>query len=79
MYVLCYFVVVRWLIRLLASYIPPNPGPVVDQVSGKTLMQHAGLWTFTLGENARIPGMRERMFVSSKDQGSNTIYVVPGR
>lgn len=62
----------------LSSYIPPNPGPVVDQVSGKTLMQHAGLWTFTLGENARIPGMKERMFVSSKDQLSNTIYVVPG-
>jgi tRNA U34 2-thiouridine synthase MnmA/TrmU len=40
--------------------------------------EHSGLWNFTIGENARIPGMATKMFVSRKDTISNTIFVVPG-
>lgn len=62
----------------LASYIPPNPGPIIDKTTGEVISRHSGLWNYTIGENARIPGMPMKMFVSQKDATSNTIFVVPG-
>ncbi|KAG9226479.1 hypothetical protein CCMSSC00406_0005854 [Pleurotus cornucopiae] len=62
----------------LDQYIPPNPGPIVDLLTGKTLGEHNGLWTYTIGENARISGMPMKMFVSRKDTANNRVYVVPG-
>ncbi|EKM82332.1 hypothetical protein AGABI1DRAFT_67935 [Agaricus bisporus var. burnettii JB137-S8] len=64
--------------RFLSSYIPPKPGPIIDQTTGKAIGEHSGLWNFTIGENARIPGMHTKMFVSRKDTMSNSIFVVPG-
>ena len=46
--------------------------------TGEEIGRHAGLWNFTLGQNAKIPGMAEKMFVSRKDSKTNTIFVVPG-
>jgi len=48
-------------------------------VTGEVLGEHAGLWSFTIGQNARTPGLPEKMFVASKDVKTNTIYLVPGR
>ncbi|KAF8176020.1 tRNA-specific 2-thiouridylase [Pholiota molesta] len=62
----------------LASYITPNPGPIVDKLTGKVVGQHSGLWNYTLGQNARVPGMEQRMFVGGKDVETNTIYLVAG-
>ncbi|EKM55235.1 uncharacterized protein PHACADRAFT_255702 [Phanerochaete carnosa HHB-10118-sp] len=61
----------------ISQYIPPKPGPIVD-LDGNTLGKHQGLWQFTLGQNARIPGLREKMFVCDKDPEWNEILVVPG-
>ena len=66
------------LTRLLADYFPPRPGPICDLQSGRVLAEHTGLWTLTIGQNARVPGMPERMFVVSKDPSSNTIWVSTG-
>lgn len=69
----------RWLLILIpASYIPPNPGPIVNLTTKKMVGQHSGLWTYTIGEKARIGGMAEKMFVAKKDTSSNIIYIVPG-
>ncbi|PPQ76615.1 hypothetical protein CVT26_012741 [Gymnopilus dilepis] len=62
----------------LGTYIPPKPGPIIDKLSGKVLAEHQGLWTFTIGQNARILGMKEKMFVVEKDAERNAIFVVPG-
>ncbi|KAF6751132.1 tRNA-specific 2-thiouridylase [Ephemerocybe angulata] len=62
----------------LAGYIPQNSGTIVDKMSGKVLGQHTGLWNYTIGEGARLPGMPARMTVSEKDTTTNTVYVVPG-
>lgn len=71
---------VHWLLTLIpASYIPPNPGPIIDLTTKKMVGQHSGLWSYTVGEKAKIRGMVEKMFVAKKDTPSNTIYVVPGR
>ncbi|KAM6500137.1 tRNA-specific 2-thiouridylase [Amanita muscaria] len=64
--------------KFLSSYIPTNPGPIYDISTNKLLGQHAGLWNYTIGENARIGGMPARMFVTRKDSTSNAIYVAPG-
>ncbi|KAF9473011.1 5-methylaminomethyl-2-thiouridylate-methyltransferase [Pholiota conissans] len=62
----------------LSSYITPNPGHFVDKLTGKIVGEHSGIWSFTLGQNARVPGMEQRMFVAGKDLKTNTIYLVPG-
>ncbi|KAK7467238.1 hypothetical protein VKT23_004295 [Stygiomarasmius scandens] len=62
----------------LSSYIPPNPGSIVDLTTGKTVASHHGLWGYTIGQKAKIPGMAQKMFVARKDPSSNTVYVVPG-
>ncbi|EED82467.1 predicted protein [Postia placenta Mad-698-R] len=61
----------------LSQYITPRQGPIIDLQTGKQLGTHTGLWTYTIGQNARLPGMPERMFVAKKDAERNEIYVVP--
>nr|GAT45291.1 5-methylaminomethyl-2-thiouridylate-methyltransferase [Mycena chlorophos] len=61
----------------ISSYIQPSPGPVKLLSTGKTLTQHHGLWTFTIGENIRLPGQAEKLFVIAKDVPNNTIFVGP--
>ncbi|KAJ7707512.1 5-methylaminomethyl-2-thiouridylate-methyltransferase [Mycena rosella] len=63
--------------RFIASYIPPAPGPVRMLATGATLMEHSGLWGYTIGEGLRLPGMPEKMYVVRKDIARNTIFVGP--
>lgn len=64
--------------HFLASYLSSSPGPIVDKTTGIVVAQHNGIWNFTVGEGARIPGVPEKMFVSGKNFATNTIHVVPG-
>ncbi|KAF7336791.1 tRNA-specific 2-thiouridylase MnmA [Mycena venus] len=65
--------------EFISSYIAPSPGPVKMLSTGKTLTEHNGLWSFTIGEKIRLRGMREKMYVAQKDIPTNTIFVAPGR
>lgn len=58
------------------NYLEPNPGPICDLDSGTTIGIHNGLWTYTIGQGARIPGLKARYFVASKSKEKNTIYAV---
>ncbi|KAH9952026.1 5-methylaminomethyl-2-thiouridylate-methyltransferase [Amylocystis lapponica] len=60
------------------EYITPKPGPIIDLTTGKTLGRHRGLWSYTIGQGARIAGLPQKMFVAKKDLHTNVIYVVPG-
>ncbi|KAH0590963.1 tRNA-specific 2-thiouridylase mnmA [Termitomyces sp. J132] len=62
----------------ISSYIPPNPGPMIDLSTGSTVATHQGLWNYTIGQGARISGMKEKAFVVRKDIERNTIYIAPG-
>ncbi|KAG6848206.1 hypothetical protein H0H93_002318 [Arthromyces matolae] len=62
-----------------ASYIPPKPGPIIDLTTGAKIHEHSGLWNYTIGQGARIPGLKEKTFVVRKDVEKNTIYIVSGR
>ncbi|KAG8893829.1 hypothetical protein FRB99_001678 [Tulasnella sp. 403] len=63
--------------RFISQYLPPNPGPIVD-LKGNTIGQHQGLWSYTIGQGARIPGQPTKMFVAAKNIERNTIVAVPG-
>ncbi|KAL0062627.1 hypothetical protein AAF712_010464 [Marasmius tenuissimus] len=63
---------------MFPSYIPPNPGPIIDLTTNAQIGIHQGLWTYTIGQNARIKGLPERAFVAHKDGNTNTVFVVPG-
>ncbi|KAK4053010.1 hypothetical protein OIV83_001743 [Microbotryomycetes sp. JL201] len=60
----------------LESYMQPQPGDIVD-LSGRVVGRHRGLWRYTIGEGARLPGQPQRLFVGHKDIARNTITVVP--
>ncbi|THH20893.1 hypothetical protein EW146_g548 [Bondarzewia mesenterica] len=65
--------------EFLANYLPPKPGPIIDLTTGRTVGEHQGLWTYTIGQGAKIRGMPERLFVTRKDKDRNTIWVVPSK
>ncbi|SGY72807.1 BQ5605_C005g03213 [Microbotryum silenes-dioicae] len=58
------------------AYLPPKPGHIV-LTSGKIVGQHQGLWQYTIGEGARLPGLPSRHFIGRKDRKNNEIVVVP--
>ena len=72
------FILTNVLFLWAAQYIPPKPGPIVDLITGKTIGKHRGLFEYTIGQNAGIAGMPQKMFVAKKDSKENTVYVVPG-
>ena len=60
------------------DYLEPKPGPIRDLETRETLGTHRGLWTYTIGQGARLPGLKEKYFVASKSKTENAIYVVNG-
>ncbi|SCZ97693.1 BZ3500_MvSof-1268-A1-R1_Chr4-3g07378 [Microbotryum saponariae] len=58
------------------AYLPPKPGHIV-LTSGKIVGQHQGLWQYTIGEGARLPGLPSRHFIGRKVRERNEIVVVP--
>ncbi|PSR77576.1 hypothetical protein PHLCEN_2v7766 [Hermanssonia centrifuga] len=62
--------------EFISQYIPPKPGNII--ASGKVVGVHQGLWQYTIGQNTRIRGMSQKMFVSHKDLLNNEIHVVAG-
>mmetsp|Transcript_23379 Transcript_23379/g.43512 ORF Transcript_23379/g.43512 Transcript_23379/m.43512 type:complete len:390 (-) Transcript_23379:1538-2707(-) len=71
------FVGKRRFPEFLQAYIDPVPGRFVG-LDGKDYGSHTGVHLYTLGQSARIGGVRERMFVAAKDVQNGTITVVPG-
>ncbi|KAN0077026.1 tRNA-specific 2-thiouridylase [Tylopilus felleus] len=64
--------------EFISQYIVPKPGPIVDLTTGKQVGVHQGLWSYTIGQGAKLSGMPQRMFVTKKDPQTSTIFVVPG-
>jgi len=64
--------------EFISQYIVAKPGPIVDMTTGKEVGVHQGLWSYTIGQGAKICGMPQRMFAAKKDLETNTIFVVPG-
>jgi tRNA-5-taurinomethyluridine 2-sulfurtransferase len=48
---------------------------ISDPNNRKVIGQHNGLWTATVGQNARISGQKQKYFVVSKNELMNEILV----
>ena len=57
------------------QYVAPRPGPIFEVDSGSRVGRHNGLWTYTIGQCAKLSSIPTRLFVASKDREKNAIYV----
>ncbi|KAI0726679.1 tRNA-specific 2-thiouridylase [Fomitopsis betulina] len=64
--------------NFLSQYITPRPGLIKELETDRVVGRHEGLWHYTIGQNARIPGLAQKAVVARKDLQQNTIYVVGG-
>ncbi|KAG9079627.1 hypothetical protein FRC06_007619 [Ceratobasidium sp. 370] len=60
----------------LAQYIPNKPGPILLHPTNTQIGTHQGLYTLTIGQNARIPGQPSKLFVARKRVEDNAMVVV---
>lgn len=57
------------------EYVTAQPGPILAIDTDVLLGHHNGLWTYTIGQGARLPGLTRKLFVAGKDYRKNAIYV----
>jgi hypothetical protein len=55
--------------------VAPQPGPILEIDTDVELGQHTGLWSYTIGQGAKLPGLSQKLFVARKDHQKNAIYV----
>jgi tRNA U34 2-thiouridine synthase MnmA/TrmU len=60
---------------LTGDYVAPRLGPILEIDTNIELGQHYGLWTYTIGQGAKLPGLTSKLFVAAKDREKNAIYV----
>ena len=57
------------------EYVTPRQGPILEVDTNVQLGHHNGLWTYTIGQGAKLPGLAQKLFVAGKDHQKNAIYV----
>lgn len=65
--------------EFISEYIGENAGDFVDIETGKIIGRHNGIHNFTLGQNIKICGCREKMYITRKMPDKCTMLVAPGR
>ncbi|KAM3924454.1 mitochondrial tRNA-specific 2-thiouridylase 1 [Leptodactylus fuscus] len=63
--------------KFILEYLEPHPGNFVSIEDGKILGTHKGWFLFTLGQRARIGGLRDAWFVVDKDVATGDVFVAP--
>ncbi|KAK4699755.1 hypothetical protein P7C70_g6501, partial [Phenoliferia sp. Uapishka_3] len=74
---ICFVGVRKNFSDFIDGYILPSPGNI-ELESGKIVGKHGGLWRYTIGEGARVGGLKERMFIGRKVLERNAVIIVPG-
>ena len=66
--------------EFVKNYLKPNPGDIVDVVTGKVIGRHTGLMNYTIGQrrNVGLSGDNERHYVCGKNVKENILYVAYG-
>lgn len=72
---LCFVGERRRFNEFLGDYVAPRLGPILEIDTNIELGQHYGLWTYTIGQGAKLPGLTSKLFVAAKDREKNAIYV----
>ncbi|KAJ8245419.1 hypothetical protein GJAV_G00270530 [Gymnothorax javanicus] len=61
----------------ILEYLEPQPGKFVSIEDGTIMGEHKGWFTLTLGQRARIGGLRDAWFVVDKDVSTGEVFVAP--
>ncbi|XP_051818801.1 mitochondrial tRNA-specific 2-thiouridylase 1 isoform X2 [Antechinus flavipes] len=72
------FIGKRHLESFLLQYLRPRPGNFVSIEDHKVLGTHQGCFLFTLGQGAKIGGLKDPWYVVEKDMSSGDVLVAPG-
>eukprot|EP01112_Ceratiomyxa_fruticulosa_P014622 TRINITY_DN4204_c0_g2_i5.p1 TRINITY_DN4204_c0_g2~~TRINITY_DN4204_c0_g2_i5.p1 ORF type:complete len:463 (+),score=53.49 TRINITY_DN4204_c0_g2_i5:287-1675(+) len=72
------FIGERNIQKFLSEYIELQKGKFVDINTWEVLGEHEGLCYYTVGQNAAIGGMKEKMYVCKKDIKEGIVYVCNG-
>ncbi|XP_033116546.1 mitochondrial tRNA-specific 2-thiouridylase 1-like [Anneissia japonica] len=63
--------------EFIQEYVDPAPGNFISIEDAEVIGHHNGCFLYTIGQNAKIPGMDNKWFVVDKDPQTRTIYVAP--
>ncbi|XP_064139441.1 mitochondrial tRNA-specific 2-thiouridylase 1 isoform X7 [Loxodonta africana] len=63
--------------NFILQYLQPRPGNFISIEDNKVLGAHQGWFLYTLGQRARISGLRERWYVVEKDGANGDVFVAP--
>ncbi|XP_038047803.1 mitochondrial tRNA-specific 2-thiouridylase 1-like isoform X2 [Patiria miniata] len=61
----------------IKEYLEPTPGNFVSLEDNKVVGTHEGYFIYTVGQKAKISGMKEKWYVVDKHPTSNEVIVVP--
>uniref|UniRef100_A0A8C3VRI2 Mitochondrial tRNA-specific 2-thiouridylase 1 n=1 Tax=Catagonus wagneri TaxID=51154 RepID=A0A8C3VRI2_9CETA len=61
----------------ILQYLQPRPGRFISVEDNKVLGTHQGWFLYTLGQRARIGGLREPWYVVEKDSTNGDVLVAP--
>ncbi|XP_039719092.1 mitochondrial tRNA-specific 2-thiouridylase 1 isoform X2 [Pteropus medius] len=64
--------------NFILQYLQPRPGRFISIEDNKVLGTHKGWFLYTLGQRAKIGGLREPWYVAEKDGGRGDVFVAPG-
>ncbi|KYO38592.1 mitochondrial tRNA-specific 2-thiouridylase 1 [Alligator mississippiensis] len=63
--------------RFILEYLEPHPGNFVSIEDNRVLGTHQGLFLYTLGQRARLGGLKEAWFVVDKDITTGNVFLAP--
>ena len=66
--------------KVMANYLKPNPGDIINVETGEKIGTHMGLMNYTIGQrkNVGLSGDEQRHYVCGKDTKKNILYVAFG-
>ncbi|XP_008109817.2 mitochondrial tRNA-specific 2-thiouridylase 1 isoform X2 [Anolis carolinensis] len=63
--------------KFILEYLEPRPGNFVSIEDDKVIGSHKGWFLYTLGQRARISGLKDAWFVVDKNTASGDVFVAP--
>ncbi|NXA51365.1 MTU1 thiouridylase, partial [Nothocercus julius] len=71
------FIGERNIEKFLLEYLEPQPGNFISIEDKKVMGTHNGWFLYTIGQRARLAGLKDAWFVVDKDVSTGDIFVAP--
>ncbi|BCX13947.1 MAG: tRNA-specific 2-thiouridylase MnmA [Candidatus Dojkabacteria bacterium] len=66
------------VLEFLLAKIHQKKGLIIDIETGEVLGEHKGVYFYTIGQGAKVPGQSEKYFFCKKDLEKNIMYACKG-